>query len=112
MGLLGSACRLPWRSRRLHHRVTQEHICFRLVTFAVTLQPFEYIGIQPHGYRLFRWAVIFSHLGSGPIDDFGHLGEINVLVFFCRDVCDLKFLFFCELLHRLVSLARLRFGLK
>jgi len=111
-GLFRSTFGMPRRPRRLRHRVTQQHICFRLIALAITLQPFKYIGVQPHSYWLLGWPVIFADLGSAPVDNLGHFGEINVCVFLGCDVCDLSFLFFCELLHRLVSLDPLRSGLK
>lgn len=99
-------------SRRLHHRVPEQHIRFRLIVRAVALQPFEYICVESHDYWFLGWPVILADLGSGPVDDLGHFGEINVRVFFGCDVCDLAFLFFCELLHMLSSLGWLLLGLR
>jgi hypothetical protein len=85
----------------MNHSAPQEPIRFGLITAAIRLKPFDDVGVQAHRYGLFRRSVKFADFGPTPIEDWGRIGKINVLVSFCADGSDVSLLFLCELLHKL-----------
>ena len=93
------AGRFSRSSPRACHRVPQQPVRPGLITFAISLQPFENILVKAQGNGFLRRATKLAHLRATPIQNLWHIGEINVCVVLCRDGADVSLLLFCLLPH-------------
>src|SRR5437016_841265 len=84
----------------MKHGIPQQPIRFRLITTTISFEPGNDVGIQTHSYRFLLWPIELADFGCAPIENWGHVGKINVLVSFCGDGPDVSLLFLCELPHR------------
>jgi len=85
----------------MKHGIPQQPIRFGLITTTISFEPVNDVGIQTHSYGFLLWPIELADFRSGPIENRGHVGKINVLVSFCGDGADVSLLLLCELPHRL-----------
>jgi len=84
---------------QIHHRMPQQQICLGLVAASIPFQPSDHILVQSNRDRPFLCPVKPANLRAAPIQNFRHLRQINVGVFFSCQCRDLSPLFVAEPFH-------------
>lgn len=72
-----------------------------MVSSPAPLEPSDYVGVKPHGNRLFLRLVKLADFCGIPIEHSRRIREVNILVSFFGYGANVALLLFREFLHRL-----------
>ena len=87
----------------------KQQVCLCLIAAAVAFEPVDHVVIQPDGYGPLRRPIKPANLSAAPVENLGHVGEVNHRVGLGGDGGDVPLLRGCELLHRTSFHERMRF---
>lgn len=79
--------------------MAKEQVCLGLVASSIAFQPIDHVVVEPDGDWALGRTVEAADLRTGPVDNLGHIGEINRSVDLCGDGGDVPLVRGCELPH-------------